>query len=183
MIPNNSKDAQLGWTGIGFLGILASCLVGGIIGRSIGSSLQTVNSLPWILVTIQLAVIPFTLIVRSKVGEVREIEGLSATEERRLERIVREKIHQFDTAIISFLIMAIISVTALLIGSSDESLIRIAFSVVFSFAFICIFSFWLILKESSEIDVFKSDMLKRRARKKKAKAAINSLKKKKIELA
>ncbi|MGB4498910.1 MAG: hypothetical protein WBI40_09430 [Methylococcaceae bacterium] len=169
-------NPQSGWTILGIIGVIISGGVGAIAFDLLFKVAGYSNSIPWALVP--LFATPLTLSVQLlyKFFDLKELEGISREEKRRLKSMIDGKTRQLYIAIGYYTFSAALTVILLFFFHSNTYLFENSIRIIGLLTGISLFSILLIINESREISDFKSKIHDRSESKKKQKSALKRLK-------
>lgn len=168
---------QYGWSGAGVLAVILSASIGALAAHYIVSSFDksTPPVVQWGLLTIFLLPIGFAIQLWTNLNNLREINGLSGSERRRIRETVKGKIRQVQIAISFYVLSAIVISFGLLMSPSNWRVYHLVtvftgFSLGVSTA-----SIFLILHEWREVSNFKGLVFERSSKNKQLSKKLEAL--------
>ena len=173
----NHGKTQVGWTRYGVLGLILSTITGvlsfGALVRFVpdGATIST----PYIFISLFILPLAFCVQLLFKVWDLKEQDGLSREEKRRLNPIIEGKSRQIFIAIIYCILSPVIIAAMFFFSSFDAGLFKAAIVITGGLLGITIFSIIIIFLEMKELVNFKAKIKQRSDEKKKQRAALKRL--------
>jgi len=176
MIP---AHIQRGWTAFGAIGTIIAAGVGALAFEGlmrlipIGANVAT----PWVLVSLFSLPLAYCVQLLLKIWGLKEQNGLSREEKRRLEKIIKGKARQLTIAIFCYVLFAFIIAILFFLSSSNPALFSPSILITGGFLGISIFSMGLIFSEMEELYAFKAKLANKATKNIKKNELLNRLKK------
>ncbi|WP_086480756.1 hypothetical protein [Oceanospirillum sanctuarii] len=175
----SKRHSENGWTLIGVLGVILSCALGAAVFSQLALWLsQNVSgsvAVPWLLVSLFMMPLTITFPLLLKLWELKDQQGMSRSEVRRLKGIIEGKTRQLYIAIGYYMLSAVTVAIILFLSSSNLILFKVGFVLVGGLLGISLFSVGLIINESHKISEFKSCLEERSREKKQQEATLKRL--------
>lgn len=170
----SGKQQQTGWTVLGALGVVAFGLLGAALTSLLTGPSLSPPAPPWTFITILLLPLTMAVSVLARLGELKALDGLSRSEQRRLDDRIAVKRRQVAVAISFYLASALFLGIAFYGASSAGAAAMLPMPLVVRIAGgldgVALFSVGLLLLEMHEVEDFRG-ALSRRANSDKSKAA------------
>lgn len=159
------------------LGLILSTIVGALSFDSLARFVpdDATISTPYIFISLFLLPLTFCVQLLLKVWDLKEQDGLSREEKRRLRPIIDGKSRQLFIAIIFYILSPVTIATMFFFSSFDANLFKAAIIITGGLLGISIFSIVIIFLEMRELVDFKAKIKQRTDEKKKQRAALKRL--------
>jgi len=168
---------EQGWTGYGILGAILSASIGALVFSGLMRLIPAEASVatPWVLVSLFILPLTYCVQLLFKIFDLKELQGLSKSEKRRLKTIINGKTRQLFIAIIYYVLSAVLVVTLLFFSSDNQEFVRSITVLIGSLLGISIFSMALVFIEMKELTDFKAQIKQRADDKKSQRSALKRL--------